>query len=187
LSAKWDYPEDKAFFAKPGSYTACIAGSGKATRSAAAWKVWPDDEGEPAVEGVRVSNGSSTAPRAALAAAARVLETLQPNSSVNIHCRQEYVVDLINVYRQKWAKDYQGRWINSAGKEASNADIIVRIDSIIESRRLNVKAHHCNDERSRYGIEIALLLNKAAEAIKSKRQRNPEETGVTPEDAPPLN
>jgi hypothetical protein len=168
MSTNWDYSEDKASFAKPGSFTACIAGSGSANGSAAAWKVWPDEEDEPAIEDVRVSDGDSTAPRAALAAADRVLEALQPNSSVNIYCRQEYVVDVINRYRLTWLRDDQGRWTNSAGKEPSNTDIIARIDDVIRSRLLNVKAHHCNNERSRRGMEIAILLDKAAEALRTR-------------------
>jgi ribonuclease HI len=138
MTKDWNYPEKDASFLSSGSFTACIAGSGSAKRSAAAWKVWRDDGAEPTFEAVKMSTGKSTAPRAALAAAAGVLETLRPGSSIAIYARFEYATKMINTYRQEWKKDTQQRWINAAGKEAPNSDIINRLDLVIRTRQLTV-------------------------------------------------
>jgi ribonuclease HI len=179
MTARWNYPEQEPSFLHSGSFTACIAGTGSESRSAAAWKIWRDEARGFEIEDIKISKGRSTAPRASLAAAAGALEALKPNSSINLHCRQEYVVKIINIYRHTWKQDSKQKWINASGKEVCNSDIVSRIDSVIRSRNLSILAHHCSNEHSNLGMEISNLLYKAAKAVKESL-RIDANAGVTP-------
>lgn len=160
LIQDWKYSEHGPSFAHVGAFNAWIGCSNLKSHSAAAWRVEPKNKtGEEAVEVVHRSDGSSTAPRAILGALAGVLETLPPDSTVDLYTNSEYVETVISNVAV-WKSE---GWEGPEGPRP-NVEILGRIERVLRVRRIPVYPRHIVKNARDPNYEILERLKRMAKS-----------------------
>lgn len=107
--------------------------------------------------------GSAHAPmttnnREELAAAIDLLENLEPGERVHVHADSQYLCKGCT----EWIDDWKAKgWKNSSKKPVKNKDLWIRLDELLQSRRVtfeHVKAHAGNPGNE----HVDELANQAA-------------------------
>jgi ribonuclease HI len=105
----------------------------------------------------------SSAPRAAIAGAIGIVESLPPGSTVEIKSPDSFLVDAINKDLAVWRK---AGWKKGDGKSVKNLDLFERLFDVITRRKLTVSARRCSIGGSEDGQRLQRLQDLASELRK---------------------
>jgi len=159
------YPEAAPSFPTTGEFTAWCAVSADREFSAVAWRVQRVGDDGSAVTEKKRSSGASSAPRAAIAGAIGIVESLPEGSTVEITSPDSFLVDAINNDLAVWSK---AEWKKSDGKSVKNKDLFERLSSVIARRKLKVTSRRCAIGRGGNGQRLEHLQGLASELRKER-------------------
>lgn len=152
----WHYPEAQPVFAKPGEFEAWISGSGGRVRSAAVWLIRSKSVPPVAFEPVRKSEGKSSAQRAILGSLVGVLESVQPNSTIDCYTNSTYAIGAAKDHELRAARGWEG----SDGPLA-NQPILKRIHYVLNSRHVALRMHFVGEGHEPHHSTIKRLTLRA--------------------------